>query len=425
MKKKNYRLLLAGILALTLFITVGSCFKAQAQQGKPILVGAPGSYAAQPWAWAGLKGQELAVKEINAAGGVNVGGVKRPFKLEVLDTRDEEPGVPVSEALLGIEKLILEKRVDVLCGGPTMSEASMAVFDLVAKHNILDLRSAGTWTPGWQKKVASNLTKYRTSFKITNSVIHVIPEGANLLDSIKAERGYDTVYVLTQDNLISRKAGEIFSGLAVKKGYRIVGKDIVPQGTTDYSPQLFQAKRKKAKILLIWTNDPTATILMKQFTDLKVPSLMVGFAPASTEEEIWNEVGGKCEYSIQPLANAANSSGKIPGAVKFQKAYKDFSGKAPYGAAAIAYIGMYVMKDAIERAGSLETDALVAAMEKTDYMSINGRIRFNPQNHWAYYSDNPKEGMVSNWFQWLAGKRITVWPRSVADTNIKLPPWMK
>ena len=420
MKGRNCGLILACFL-VSVFLVTGLCVNAEA---KPILVGAPASYAAQPWSWAGLKGQQLATKEINDAGGVNVGGTKRPFQLELLDTRAEEPGVPVSEALLGIEKLILEKKVDVLCGGPTMSEASMAVLDLVSKHNIVHLISSGTWTPGWQAKVGKNLEKYRTSFKITSSVIYVIPEGANLLNSIKAKRGYDTVYVLTQDNLISRKAAEIFSKLASKKGFKIVGKDVVPQGTTDYSPQLFQAKKKKAKILLVWTNDPTATILMKQFTDLKIPSLMVGFNPAATEEEIWKQVDGKCEYSIQPLAAASNSSSKIPGATEFQAAFKKFAGKATFGAASMSYIGMYVLKDAIERAGSLNTDALVDALVKTDYMSINGRVRFDPKNHWAKYSDDPNEGLVSNWFQWIKGKRITVWPRSVADGDIQLPPWM-
>src|SRR4030042_4564162 len=42
---------------------------------------------------------EMAGEEVNAAGGVNVGGVKRPFKVVSIDTRDGEPGMAVSEAL--------------------------------------------------------------------------------------------------------------------------------------------------------------------------------------------------------------------------------------------------------------------------------------------------------------------------------------
>ncbi len=52
----------------------------------------------------------LAAEEINNAGGVDIGGKKHLIKLEIVDTRDEEPGVPTSDVLLTVEKLLLEKR---------------------------------------------------------------------------------------------------------------------------------------------------------------------------------------------------------------------------------------------------------------------------------------------------------------------------
>jgi branched-chain amino acid transport system substrate-binding protein len=94
---------------------------------KPIVIGAPLSTAFL-YGWDAERGIKLAIDEINAAGGVNVGGVKRPFKVEVIDTRDLEPGVPVSEALLGVEKLILEKKADFIIGGPVRSEAAIAAM---------------------------------------------------------------------------------------------------------------------------------------------------------------------------------------------------------------------------------------------------------------------------------------------------------
>ena len=64
-----------------------------AQEAKPILIGVPnprgninGRLADQ--------GIILAAEKINAGGGINVGGVKRPVMLEILDTRDLDPGVP-------------------------------------------------------------------------------------------------------------------------------------------------------------------------------------------------------------------------------------------------------------------------------------------------------------------------------------------
>ena len=71
----------------------------------------------------------LATEEINKAGGIKLSGVMRPIKLEIIDSRDEEPGVPTSEVLLAIEKLILQAKVDLVAGGPCMSECGMAALD--------------------------------------------------------------------------------------------------------------------------------------------------------------------------------------------------------------------------------------------------------------------------------------------------------
>ena len=65
--------------------------------GVPISRGYPDGVDAE-------RGITLAVEEINAKGGVNVAGTMRPLKLEISDTRDLEPGVPVAEALLENEK---------------------------------------------------------------------------------------------------------------------------------------------------------------------------------------------------------------------------------------------------------------------------------------------------------------------------------
>jgi branched-chain amino acid transport system substrate-binding protein len=92
---------------VAIFLAIGPW--SQALAGKPIIIGAPLS-TAYLYGWDAERGIKLAIEEINAQGGVNVGGEKRPFQVEVIDTRDLEPGVPVSEALLAVEKLILDKK---------------------------------------------------------------------------------------------------------------------------------------------------------------------------------------------------------------------------------------------------------------------------------------------------------------------------
>jgi branched-chain amino acid transport system substrate-binding protein len=118
----------------------------QANAADPIVLGLPLSLNYH-YGWVAEKGITLAVEEINAKGGVNVGGVKRPFAIEVMETRDLEPGVPASEALLAVEKLILEKKADFIMGGPVRSEAGMATQDLIAKYKKVSILTTGVLTP--------------------------------------------------------------------------------------------------------------------------------------------------------------------------------------------------------------------------------------------------------------------------------------
>jgi branched-chain amino acid transport system substrate-binding protein len=90
-----------------------------------------------------------------------------------------------------------------------------------------------------------------------------------------------------------------------------------------------------------------------------------------------------------------------------------------------SYMAVYVLKDAIERAKSLDSDMIVAELEKTDLMGVYGRLRFDPKSHQVIPSSDPKEGAVGSILQWQAGKRVVVYPKSIAMGEILLPPWMK
>src|SRR4030067_2122854 len=94
-------------LLLGLFVLTFAGYHSNAAE-KPIVIGSPLATAFL-YGWDAERAIKLAVEEINAKGGVTVGKEKRPFKVEVMDTRDLEPGVPTSDALLVVVKLILEK----------------------------------------------------------------------------------------------------------------------------------------------------------------------------------------------------------------------------------------------------------------------------------------------------------------------------
>ena len=105
----------------------------------------------------------MKIEEINAAGGVTVGGTQRPFAVESIDIRDAAPGVPVPEALLGLEKIILEKKPAALLIGPFRSEALMAGMDLIAKYKVPMLGTIAM-TPAMASKVMKD-PAYRYIFR--------------------------------------------------------------------------------------------------------------------------------------------------------------------------------------------------------------------------------------------------------------------
>lgn len=424
MEKRNVIRTLVFLVSILLILPGQMAFAE-----KSIIIGAPLSTSFL-YGWDAERGMKLAVEEINAAGGVNVGGKKRPFKLEVIDTRDLEPGVPVSEALLAVEKLILEKNADFIVGGPVRSEAALAAMDLLVKYKKVSILSTGVLTPGYHKRVAKNYDKYKYLFRITGEALWIARgEQIPALIELGKKFNLDRVFIMVQDVAWARGFGGIFAKDMAKKGWTVIGKpEIYPTGSTDFSMGLLKARREKAQVIIIAMDMPESSILLKQWHDMKIPALPFGSILAAAEQPgFWKASEGKGEYTLANVVNAGNApSNATDWTMKFYNAYTKMWGVEPEGyGTSSSYMAVYVLKDAIEKAGTLDSDAVAAALEKTDIMGVYGRIRFDPKSHQVIPSLDPNTGAVGSIFQWQAGKRVVVFPKSIAMGEIKLPPWMK
>jgi len=396
---------------------------------KPILIGCPLSTAFL-YGWDAEKAIKLAVEEINAKGGVKVGKEKRPFKVDVIDTRDLEPGVPTSEALLAVEKLILEKKVNFIVGGPVRSEAALAAMALLAKHKMISILTTGVLTPKYHALVAKNPEKFKYLFRISGEAKWmVVGELVPCLMSIGKQFNLNRLFIMIQDVAHARKGGAILKKVMSKKGWTVLGDPVVfPTGATDFSMGLLEAKKSKAQVIIIWMDMPETAILLKQWYDMKVPALPFGTIIAAAEQPgFWKATDGKGEYCLANVVNAGNAPSKAtPWTMKFVNAYKKKYGIEPEGyGTSSSYMAVYVLKDAIERAGSLNSDKVAAALKKTDMMGVYGRIRFDPKSNQIIPSLDPKKGAVGTIFQWQKGKRVVVFPPKIATGKILLPPWMK
>lgn len=415
-----------GLLTAILIVSVVALPAAWAAD--PVVIGVPTSLGFLEGKES-IKAVEMAVEEINAAGGVAVGAEKRPLKVESIDLRDAAPGVPVPEALLGLEKIILEKKPAALVVGPFRSEALMAGMDIIAKYKV-PLLGTIAMSPGSEKKIKEDPEKYKYVFRSCLNAVHLVKYLAGTMALINKEFGFDKVYIMHQDVAWARATADFVKKVYfAKAGWTVVGEESYPTGTSDFSSALMKVRAQGAQVIMPIFDMPQSGTLVKQWNAMKVPAVLAGFISPLAGSDAWKTFDGKIGGAMNTIfeLGSAIASEKHPAAQTFYDKYTQKYGKslqAGHGPAP-AYESVYILKEAIERAGSLDPDAIVAQLEKTDRVGVMGRITFD-DGHQAVYGFDPKETSVSTVFQWTEdGRRVIVFPDTIAEGKIQLPKGLK
>jgi branched-chain amino acid transport system substrate-binding protein len=163
MKKSAF--LAVVFFLLTVLIGISQNAGAQLKPGEPIVFGVPTALGAIEGR-DGWMAVQMAVDEINAKGGVQVGNTKHKLQAYSIDTREHEPGIPVHDALTAMEKLILEKKPHAIVLGNFRSEVLLAAMDVISKYKLPYICSIAM-SPLMQKKVTDEYDKSLLS-KITS-----------------------------------------------------------------------------------------------------------------------------------------------------------------------------------------------------------------------------------------------------------------
>ena len=374
-----------------------------------------------------LKAVTMAVEEINAAGGVKVGGKKMKIQLFSADLRDALPGVPVADALMGIEKMILDHKVHALLVGPVRSEALLPAMDVVAEHKV-PLIGTVAMTPASEAKVKENPEKYKYIFRAGLNARYLVGYVLGSLNHLNKEFGYNKLFCMVQDVMWARGTAKAVSERMSAAGWEVLGTEAYPTGASDFSSGLIKAKNNGAQAILIMFDMATSSILVKQWGGMKVPGLLLGNISPMAGPDAWTTYEGKIAGTINTVMESGNMPiPKIPASVAFYENYEKKYGhkiQAPHGPSA-SYDAVYILAEAIERAGTLDGDALADAIKQTDHQGPMGRVRFDEGNQ-AVFGNDPAETALGCMFQWReGGKRVVVFPESVAEDKIQLPEWMK
>ena len=110
----------------------------------------------------------------------------------------------------------------------------------------------------------------------------------------------------------------------------------------------------------------------------------------------------------------------------FAQAFKAKFGTPPAYTGYTAYDDVYIIAEAIQRAGSTDPDKMVAEMEKTEFRRHDRPHPVLRQGRRVHPRHQVGPGAVTGLvFQWQDGKQVTVWPKAIAEGKLKFPDFVK
>lgn len=399
--------LLAGVAA--------ACFATPAfsQDKEPIKIGV----IAEVQSIAGAAtpgGAQIAADEINAKGGINGRKIEivtydnksssadsvRAFQRAV--SQDKVSAVIasyISEVVLALEPWAARLKTPLITPGAASNEITRPIHDDYEKNKYT---FHGYLTSGAQAQAVCDAAK----------------------DLLVTGMKMKTAAVMSEDAAWTKPLDEGYLACLPKIGLKVVDHIRFSPDTTDFTPIFNKLEAKKPDVIITGIShvgvQPTV-----QWKNQQVPIPMFGISAQALSPTFWKDTNGAAE-GIPSLAVATSTTSVTPKTKPFAKAFEKKYGQAPAYTGYTAYDEVYIIADAIKRAGSTDPDKMVAELEKTDYVGTVGRVAFygrdNRFTHGLKYGPDFVSGMI---FQWQDGKQVTVWPAKIAEGKLKYPSFAR
>lgn len=280
------------------------------------------------------QGAQVALDEINAAGGVN------GYKLQItwLDT-EASPAI----GRTGAQRLIFNDRVDAILGCHA-STVVLSIADLMAQNQILEVAM------GSAQKVTELgnpwIVRMRENDLLTARILanYIIDKaGSKKIACIYMSEQYGTG---GRDNLIAALA---------KKGVKLVAAEAHNQGDKDFTSQLLKVKQSGADSVVIFSGVPDLGIMVKQARQL-IPDVKIYMSSVGATKPFVDVAGEAANGAFAVVTYTEDNPD--PSVQKFVKAFKAKYGTPPLDFfSGLAYDSVYMLAKALKAAGSPDNHA--------------------------------------------------------------------
>jgi branched-chain amino acid transport system substrate-binding protein len=345
--------------------------------------------------------RDMAVEEINAAGGIkSLGGAK----LEMIYADSEsKPEKGVAEA----ERLINTEKVHVLtgCWNSSVTYPTTAVAERYGIPFIVPV------------SVADKITDqgFKTVFRIAAKDSWWTRDQFAFLKDMEAETKtkLESVAFVYENGDWGKGFAEQWKKLAEKAGLKVVMDEPYPSTSTDLSPVVNKIKRANPDVLMLVSNAADAILLTNTLAEYKVkPKAIIASGGGHADPSFLKAVGknGQYLYDIVEWETDVNK----PGVKEINKKFNDRYGYNLAGESVDAYIAMYVLADALERAGSLDPKAIRDALAKTKLTTGPAMIASYDAIEFDETGQNKHAALVIVQVNDIGKgmERISVWPKN-------------
>jgi len=308
---------------------------------------------------------EMAVKEINDAGGIDIGGKKYKVELFIEDSASKP-----DQAASAAQKLITQKNVIAIIG-PNSSSNAIPASEIAESSKVVLITpwSTNPKTTLDAKTSAPKKYIFRAAF-IDPFQGRVVAKFA--MDNIKAKKAA-VLYDVASD--YNKGIAEFFKQTFEEKGGKIVAFESYTTNDKDFSAQLTKIKNAAPDVIFLpnYYNEVPLQVQQAHRLGIKVP--FIGSDSWGSQDMI-KLCGKDCEGYYFSTHYSAESA--TPVVKKFIEAYKKaYDGKVPDDVAALTYDSFGLLKQALAGAGKLDRQSVRDAMAKIpNYDGVTGKMQF-------------------------------------------------
>lgn len=320
------------------------------------------------------KGYEYAITKIKENGGINVNGKCYNFKTTYYD--DESKG---DRGATLAERLISQDNVQYMLG-PYSSGMTKAIAPVTEKYQIPMVEAEGASRSLFNKGYKYLFAVLSTSEQYLASAVTLAAEMAE--KNGKSASSVKVAVAVENDPFsLDIRAGVLDD--AKKLGMKVVIDEKLPRDLSDMSAILTKVKLLKPDLLIVSGHSKGAATAVRQIDEqnVKVPMIALTHCEAADVTGNFGAAANDLLCSTQ-WAETLSYSDPIFGTAAeyeqgFKAAYPEYKDKkVPYQTAQ-ASAAVYVFKDAFERAGSLDKEAVRDALSETDMKTFYGGIKFS------------------------------------------------